>query len=77
VIIRPEALILRHDPALPQVRVEQAMYLGSSIEYVVEQEKKQLVVVEIDPHVDRLIEEEAVVGIDFDPASIHLLPSDG
>jgi iron(III) transport system ATP-binding protein len=75
-VIRPEALMLRHDAALPQVRVDQAMYLGSSIEYVVEQENNQLVVVEIDPPVDRLIEEGAVIGIDFNVASIHLLPSE-
>lgn len=75
-IIRPEALMLRQDPALSQVQVEQAMYLGASIEYVVEQNKTQLIVVEMNPHIDRLIEEGAMVGIDFDSDSIHLLPAE-
>jgi iron(III) transport system ATP-binding protein len=33
-MLRSESLTLRHDPALPQVLVEQAMFLGSEVEYI-------------------------------------------
>ncbi|MFN8452316.1 MAG: ABC transporter ATP-binding protein, partial [Anaerolineae bacterium] len=42
-MIRPEALSLRRDPALPQGTVEQAMYLGSEVEYVVNLQGQPLV----------------------------------
>jgi iron(III) transport system ATP-binding protein len=74
-VLRPEALTLRNDPALCQVHVEQAMYLGSSIEYLVSEDGHRFVVVEIDPRADQIFQEGAVVGIDFNPGAVHLLES--
>jgi len=75
-MLRSEALVLRQDPLLPQVSVEQAMYLGSEVEYMVNTGSQQLVVVKQDPRPSDLFDEGSTVGIDFQPDSVHLLPAD-
>ena len=72
-MLRPEALTLREDPTLPQVTVEQAMYLGSEIEYIVSINGQQLVVVEQDPRDARIFAEGRTAGLTFDEESVHLL----
>jgi iron(III) transport system ATP-binding protein len=74
VMLRPEALSLEENPNLPQVKIIQAMYLGSEIEYIVEAENQQLIVVENDPRASRIFAEGQTVGIDFIHEAVHLLP---
>jgi iron(III) transport system ATP-binding protein len=73
VMIRPEALALRKDSSLPQGQVEQAMYLGSEVEYIVSLMGHQLVVVDNDPG-SEIFEEGQQVGVAFVREALHLLP---
>lgn len=72
-MLRPEALSLREAPELPQVVIEQAMYLGSEVEYIVNYREMQLVVVEQDPRVGQVYPEGHTVGLAFPPEAVHLL----
>lgn len=72
-VIRPEALRLSDDPTLPQVTVVQAMYLGSSVDYVVEVDGQPFTVVEADPRFGHVYKEGQSVGITFVPETVHLL----
>lgn len=74
-VLRPESLSLSTDISYNQVRVEQAMYLGSQLEYVVDADGQQLVVVEIDPRAGQAFQEGQQVGIDFTADAVHLLPA--
>ncbi len=73
-VLRPEALKLRADPQLLQSTVEQVMYLGSEVEYVVRLEDYTLVAVENDPRASHIFREGEAVGVDFIPEAVHLLP---
>ncbi len=75
VMIRPEALALRRDESLPQGRVEQAMYLGSEVEYIVSLRGKSLVAVDNNPG-SEIFEEGQQVGIAFVREALHLLPAE-
>ncbi|MFN8374019.1 MAG: ABC transporter ATP-binding protein [Anaerolineae bacterium] len=75
-VLRPEALELRPDASLQQVRITQAMYLGSEIEYFVDTGKETLIVIENDPRASRIFNEGETVGIDFAAEVVHLLPND-
>ena len=72
-VIRPEALTLSDDPALPQVKVSQVMYLGSSVDYVVEIDGQPFTVVDADPRFGHVFKEGQSVGIAFVPETVHLL----
>jgi ABC-type Fe3+/spermidine/putrescine transport system ATPase subunit len=72
-MIRPEALSLRADPTLPQGSIDQAMYLGSEIEYIVSLQGHQLVIVDNDPQ-SEVFREGQQVGVAFVPEALHLLP---
>ncbi len=72
-MLRPEALSLRADPTLPQGTIEQAMYLGSEVEYIVALQGHQLVVVDNDPQ-SEVFREGQQVGVAFVPEALHLLP---
>ncbi len=72
-VLRPEALSLRDDPALEQVVIEQMMYLGSAVEYVVRLGDQRLTIEETDPRAT-IFEEGRTVGITFAPETVHLLP---
>jgi iron(III) transport system ATP-binding protein len=72
-MLRPEALSLRSDSALPQGTIEQAMYLGSEVEYLVSLQGHQLVVVDNDPQ-SEVFKEGQQVGVAFVPEALHLLP---
>lgn len=74
VMLRPEALMLREDPSLPQANIIQTMYLGSEVEYIVDVNGQQLVVVEQDPRLQKIYGEGRAVGIDFITEAAHLLP---
>ena len=74
-VLRPEGLKLRHDPTLQQAHVDQAMYLGSEIEYIVHLGDQRLVVVETDPRASQIFAEGETVGIDFIDETLHLLPA--
>ncbi len=75
-MLRPEALSLRDEAGLAQGIVEQAMYLGSEVEYVVNVAGEQLVVVENDPRASRMFAEGQSVGVDFVTSAVHLLPTE-
>jgi len=74
-VLRPEGLTLREDAALEQGVVEQAMYLGSSTEYVVQVQGTQLIVVDTDPRAQYVFREGQTVGVTFEPSTVHLLPA--
>ena len=76
VLLRPEAIKLRADPTLTQAKVDQTMYLGSEIEYVVQVGNQALIVAENDPRVSQIFAEGETVGIDFVPDAIHVLPKE-
>ncbi|MBN2304588.1 MAG: ABC transporter ATP-binding protein [Anaerolineae bacterium] len=73
-VLRPEALSLKNDPSLKQATVKQAMYLGSSSEYIVDVDDRELIVVESDPSTEQIFREGQSVGIAFVPETVHLLP---
>jgi iron(III) transport system ATP-binding protein len=73
-VLRPEALSLREDATLAQGVVEQAMYLGSSTDYVVRVGETVLIVVETDPSAHVVFREGQTVGVTFAPSTVHLLP---
>ena len=74
-VVRPEALVLKSDPALTQATVEQAMYLGTSVDYVIHVDDHALIVVDADPRASRIFAEGQPIGLDFIAEAIHLLPS--
>ncbi len=74
VMLRPEALSLRQDSALPQAVIEQAMYLGTEIEYIVRLDDNLLTIAENDPRRRHMFAEGETVGVDFIPETVHLLP---
>jgi iron(III) transport system ATP-binding protein len=74
-VVRPEALTLRADSSLPQAKVEQAMYLGSSVDYIVRANDTALIVVDADPRASHIFGEGQLVGVDFIAEAVHLLPT--
>jgi len=72
-VLRPEVLKLEANPALEQVMVEQTMYLGSTVEYIVRLGEQRLIVVDADPHLGRVFSEGATAGLAFKPETVHLL----
>lgn len=72
-MLRPEMLSLRAADSLPQVTIEQAMYLGSEAEYIVNFNDQRLVVVEQNPGVGRIHAEGQTIGLDYDVEGVHLL----
>jgi iron(III) transport system ATP-binding protein len=73
-MLRPEALSLRQDETLPQANIEQAMYLGTEIEYIVTLQGHRLTIVDNDPRKQSMFAEGQSVGVDFIPEAVHLLP---
>jgi iron(III) transport system ATP-binding protein len=74
VLLRPEAIKLRSDPSLPQATIEQTMYLGSEIEYVILLDGQRLTVSENDPRVSQIFAEGEKVGVSFITEALHVLP---
>ncbi|MCA0454827.1 MAG: ABC transporter ATP-binding protein [Chloroflexi bacterium] len=73
-MLRPEAFFLRQDESLPQAHIEQAMYLGNEIEYIVTLNGQRLTIVDNDPRRQHMFAEGQSVGVDFIPEAVHLLP---
>jgi len=73
-VLRPEVLSLEANPALAQVAIEQAMYLGSTVEYIVRLGDQRLIVVDADPHLRTVFNEGEKAGLAFKPETVHLLP---
>jgi len=73
-MLRPEALSLRQDETLPQAQIEQAMYLGTEIEYIVILDGHRLIIADNDPRRQHMFAEGQSVGIDFIADVVHLLP---
>jgi iron(III) transport system ATP-binding protein len=74
-VLRPEGLKLRADSQLTQAQVEQAMYLGTELEYMVRLGEQTLIVVENDPRDQQIFAEGETVGVDVIPDIVHLLPA--
>ncbi len=72
-MLRPEILSLREDDSLHQVKIEQAMYLGSEVEYIVSTGPHRFVVVEQDPRLQSIYAEGRTVGLDYISEAVHLL----
>jgi iron(III) transport system ATP-binding protein len=75
-MLRPEALSIRDDASLPQGKIEQAMYLGTEIEYVVSVNGQKITISDNDPRRQNMFAEGQTIGIDFIPEAVHLLPGD-
>jgi hypothetical protein len=50
------------------------MYMGAAVDYVVSLDGALLMVTESDPRGERAFAEGQPVGVDFEPAAVHLLP---
>lgn len=74
-LLRPEVLMLSEAPGLPQVLIEQAMYLGSEVEYIVSRNGERFVIVEQDPRRQQFYAEGNTVGMDYIPEAVHILPA--
>jgi ABC-type Fe3+/spermidine/putrescine transport system ATPase subunit len=73
-MLRPEALSLRQDDSLPQAKIQQAMYLGTEIEYVVSLNDHLVTISDNDPRRQHMFAEGQPIGVDFIPETVHLLP---
>lgn len=72
-VIRPEGLKLKEDASLPQATIQQVMYLGSEIEYLVEVDHQSLIVVETDPRVSQIFNAGKSIGLEFVAEAVHLI----
>lgn len=72
-MLRPEALQLRADPSLTQVSIEQAMFLGSEIEYTIKVKDTLWTVSDTDPRSGTIFSEGDTVGLAFIEEAVHLL----
>lgn len=75
-MLRPEVLTLKEDDSLQQVTIEQAMYLGSEVEYIVNTGTQQLIVVEQDPSLQKIYSAGRTVGLGYVTEAVHLLPAE-
>lgn len=73
VMMRPEAIHLTNDPALKQVKIESAMYLGSEVEYTVRFDDRVWTVADTDPRAGRAFREGAMAGMTVVESALHLL----
>jgi iron(III) transport system ATP-binding protein len=74
-VARPEALRLKANGSPTKAYIEQAMYLGSSVDYVVSLDDGQrFTVVDNDPRYGDIFKEGQQVGITLVPDTLHLLP---
>lgn len=73
-MLRPEALQLVASTHAPQVTIEQTMYLGTEVEYIVQYAGQELTVVDNDPRKTELFQEGQTAGISLIPEAVHLLP---
>jgi iron(III) transport system ATP-binding protein len=74
-VIRPEGIRLRKDHMLAQAAVLQTMYLGASVEYVVEYQGESLTVVDVLPHTHEIYLPGQSIGIEAVPELLHVLPA--
>jgi iron(III) transport system ATP-binding protein len=72
-VLRPEALRLVTDKAAFPAVVDQAMYLGSSVDYVVQCGDQYLTVIDPDPRFGQIFKEGVTLGVTFIPETVHLL----
>jgi iron(III) transport system ATP-binding protein len=72
-VLRPEGLQLCNDPNCLQVQVEQAMYLGSQVDYIVRFNNEILEITQSDPNAGEIFSEGQTVGVDFSKDNLHLL----
>ncbi len=73
-VMRPEALSLSADPGACPAVIDQLMYLGAETEYILTVEGQQVVVLEGGTRALRGFVEGQTVGIEYEPAAVHLLP---
>lgn len=75
-VLRPKGLKLRRDTSLQQVTIEQVMYLGSEVEYLVDVDGQSIIVVDSDPRAEEIFDAGERVGLDFFANTVHLLPDE-
>ena len=73
VMMRPEAIHLTNDPALKQVKIESAMYLGSEVEYTVRFDDRVWTVADADARGGRAFREGVMAGMTVVESALHLL----
>ncbi len=76
-VLRPQVLRLVEDDdaSLETAQILQVMYLGSEIEYLVEVNGQQFIVIDNDPRTSTILQSGQQVGIDFLAEAVHLLPA--
>ncbi len=73
-VVRPEAITLLRGDGMLAGRIERTTYFGDVVHYEVQSEGLVLLVESHNPQVTGVFAEGEAVGIDFDLASIRLLP---
>lgn len=72
-MMRPEAIRLVRDISLRQAKIEQAMYLGTEVEYMIGFDGQSWSVSDPDPRSGRAFMEGEMVGVDVVEDAVHLL----
>jgi len=72
-VLRPEVIRLSANIQKTAATVEQVMYLGSEVEYIVQCDAYRLIVVDNNPRSNERFTTGQEVGIDFIDEAIHLL----
>jgi iron(III) transport system ATP-binding protein len=73
-VIRPEAIKLTDSPGDLIGEVKTAIYFGSQVEYQVEINSQQLMVIDNDPQVGHIYRKSSQVTLSFDPLRCYVLP---
>ena len=74
-MMRPEAIKLVRDVSAHQVKIEQAMYLGTEVEYMISFDGHTWSVSDPDPRTGRAFMEGEIVGVNVVEDAVHLLKS--
>lgn len=72
-MIRPEMMNLQPE-ANSSAQIRTTIYLGSSVEYEVDYNGDNLMVVDTHPHFETILEEGSPVAVSFDPIASYVLP---
>lgn len=72
-VLRPETMHVAPQPEHCEAVVEQAMYLGAEVEYILNIDGHSMAVIESGMQTSRIFAEGQTVGVSFDDNAVHLL----